>query len=70
MELDSYIDSQKKGEIFNENQYIKINQDKSKVLFPTLVLKPPYFCARAMPRTKKGQQKVKLFRKTIVLLSL
>ena len=41
-------------------QYVylsKTNKDKSAEIFPPLLLKPTYICARAMLRSKKGQQK-------------
>ena len=35
----------------------KPNKEKSTEIFPPRLLKPPYICACAMPRAKKGQQK-------------
>ena len=36
----------------------KTNKEKSTEMFPPHLLKPKYICACALPRVKKGQQKV------------
>ena len=36
----------------------KTNKEKSTEMFPPRLLKPKYICACALPRVKKGQQKV------------
>ena len=43
--------------------YSKTNKDKSTEIFPPLLLKPTYICALAMPRFKKGHQKVQILRR-------
>ena len=43
---------------------IKTKKDKSTEIVPSLLLTPPNICACAMPRAKKGQQKVPILKKT------
>ena len=47
----------------------KTSKDKSTHIFPPLLLKPPFICACAMLRNKKGQLKVQILKKTTVLWS-
>ena len=51
-----------------ENYIIKCktNKNKSTEIYPPLLIKPPYICARAMPRAKKTA-KVQILKKTTVL---
>ena len=51
-------------------RYSKTNKDKYKDIIPPLLLKPPYICARAMPRAKKDKQKIQILKKTTVCWSL
>ena len=55
------------------HEVCKTNKDKStEKISPPLLLKPPYIysiCASAMPRAKKGQQKVPILKKTTVFFA-
>ena len=64
-----YFSLVKKKIVEFEFVHYKVKQTKTNLQkkCPPLLLKPTDMCACAMPRAKKGQQKVPILKKTIVI---